>query len=135
MKKIYLILVILSVLGSCKKLDDAAPTPRNTFIRFYEKPANYFGRAAEATGNGYILGGETIDGFNTTGYITFVDERGSIIKELPPIDSSSVRAIRVVSDGYLIFGERIKVNTRAQQVSDVQKSRIQLIKLDKNGDM
>src|SRR6185295_7810774 len=103
MKQIYLILIILCVLGSCKTLDDATPTSRNTFIRFYEKPMNYFGTAVAATAEGFILGGQTIDGFNITGYITLVDEKGNIIKELPPLDSSSVKAIKVVSDGYLVF--------------------------------
>jgi hypothetical protein len=55
MKVLGTLLIILLCCWGCNNIEDASPSDRETFIRFYESGTSQFGVAAEIVEDGFIL--------------------------------------------------------------------------------
>lgn len=131
----YLELVAAVILlVSCSKLEDASPTNRSTFIHFYEKATNYNGVVAEPVSDGFIIVGNLSGTLEFSSIISKTDLSGRIIWEAE-IPNSTMRALKVTSNGYIILGDSIEVDPLAEQVTDIVKAKARLMKIDDSGNV
>jgi hypothetical protein len=129
-----LVILILFEFSSCKNIADVKPTERTTFIKIYEKGNYYAGMTAEPLSDGYLLGGNQIDGLKYSSSITKVDLKGNIVWE-KTIDGSSVLTTMPIADGYLVLGDGIQANDTAKNINDQIITQALLTKLDLNGNV
>lgn len=134
LKNCIIFSLALVVFNSCNNLEDVDLTERSTFIHFYEKSVNYKGVTAEQLADGYILAGNLENEVEFSSVITRTDLFGNVVWE-KIIPNSSVNAIKVIADGYLILGDSIQVDTEAAQVLDVITTKSRLIKMNLDGDI
>ncbi|HCM75172.1 MAG TPA: hypothetical protein DIS90_02235, partial [Cytophagales bacterium] len=134
LKNCIIFSLALVVFNSCNNLEDVDLTERSTFIHFYEKSVNYKGVTAEQLADGYILAGNLENEVEFSSVITRTDLFGNVVWE-KIIPNSSVSAIKVIADGYLILGDSIQVDTEAAQVLDVITTKSRLIKMNLDGDI
>lgn len=129
----YLFFTILPlVLFGCSNIEDAEPTNRKTFIHFYEKSINYIGVVSEPLEDGYLVAGNLENGTEYSGAISRTDLLGNVIWE-QIIPNSSISAIKIIDDGYLILGDSIQVDEEASQVLDIIITKSRLIKMNSDG--
>jgi hypothetical protein len=58
MRRSFIAIIIFSALAfSCKNLLDADPSPRSTFLKFYEGPYSIQANSVTATPGGFVIGG------------------------------------------------------------------------------
>jgi hypothetical protein len=102
-------------------------------MHFYGGVGNFQAVAAEPTADGFILVGDSLPTNDFGIVIIKMDPFGNQVwrKNIP---HGTASAIKLVSDGYFIIGDSIKVNQRRDiQVSDIFIRKSRLIKLDVNG--
>src|SRR6267154_6884635 len=127
-----LTLSVLFAFTACRKLDDAKPVERTTFMHFYGGIGNFQAVAAEPTADGFILVGDSLPTNDFGIVIIKLDQFGNQVwrRNIP---HGTASALKLVSDGYFIIGDSIKVNLRAAQVNDIVIRKSRLIKLDLTG--
>ncbi len=109
---------IVSILAvSCNDFGSAPATNRTTFIKIFEMGGDLSGQVCEVVSDGYLLGANYSYDTANWSVINKLDIHGNLIKQVE-IYGSSVNSIREVSDGYLIFGNRIQTNDTALNIND-----------------
>jgi hypothetical protein len=131
MKSFYIIGFTILCFISCKDIEDASPSDRKTFIRFFEKGSNYTGQMADVDDDGYIVAANLQEAQETSIVITKTDFSGNILWE-ETIENASVSSIKSISDGYLIFGDSIEIDPTAASLNDFTKTKAQLLKMNKD---
>ena len=133
----------MTVLLACTNLEDATPSNRTTFIKFYGGATSYTARLAQPDADGgFIIAGKVArpgaiveaDGqiLDTDIVVIKTDERGNKVWETL-VDMGSASALKIVADGYLIIGKGIEINRDASQVSEQVNTTARLIKMDFSG--
>ncbi|HTJ47983.1 MAG TPA: hypothetical protein VL443_00920 [Cyclobacteriaceae bacterium] len=123
---------------ACTNIEDAKPSERNTFIRFYEKAHNLYGIAAEPIENGYaILANETLANGNQNTILIRTDKTGERVADDLVLAGGSSKGMKVTSDGYYIIGDSIKLNLQSSDISvfDLVIYSARIFKLDLNGNV
>ena len=126
------LLLSLSLL-SCNNLEDASPDNRKSFYHAFGGSTNFYGKVVEIDGEGFIAGADSVASNGVNAIVIKTDKLGNPIWR-KMIKDASVNAIKVVTDGYLIFGDGIQYIDSVQQVDKV-KSKARLIKMDLNGNI
>jgi len=116
---------------SCKEIEDAPALERETFIQFFEKGDDYTGQMADLDDDGFIVAGNLQNNLKTSIVITKTDALGNIQWE-EIIENASVSSIKSISDGYLIFGDSIEIDSTALSLNDITKTKAQLLKMSKS---
>ncbi len=131
MKVTLAFFVLLLLVFSCKRFEDAVPTSRNTLIHFYGGRLSYEGvKAVEDQDGGYILIGNIhINDFVSDLVVIKTNALGQTSWQ-KVIPSSSASDIKVVSDGYIITGDSIEYQPNANQISEIVNTRARLLKMD-----
>jgi len=125
-------ILVSLVFTSCNNLEDVSPEQRTSFIHFYGGSNNFTGKAAEILDDGFLIAGDSVTASGTGIMLIKTDLFGSTVwRKL--IRGGQVNAIKLASDGYLIIGDSIQINTDAVQVNDIIKRKMRLIKVDLNG--
>lgn len=135
MKPYHFILFILTA-WACNNIEDAKPSGKNSFIRFYEGAVGHQGiMAIPDVDGGYVLTGN-IQRDNVISDIIVIkcDDAGNQIWQ-SVITNSSVSSIRLVSDGYLIVGDSIEYDPASSVISEIENTHARLIKMDFNGNI
>jgi len=134
-KSIRFVIIVSWLLVRCNNIEDAEPSNRDTFIFFYEKSSNFYGKVLEPIADGYLLGGElqqSADVFDVV--VSKVSAQGTLIAE-KRIPNMSINSLKSLSEGYLVLGYRIEVNDTSQNLNDRVIKSAQLIKLNENLEM
>lgn len=126
------IVIFILVLVGCGNLDETDLTKRITFIHFYEKSVTYKGVIAEPLTDGYLLAGNIETSDERSSIVTKTDFNGKLVWE-STIQNCSTKALKVVSDGYLILGDSIEIDNEATQVADREVTKLRLIKMSLDG--
>ena len=102
----------------CNNIEDAKPSERKTFIRFYEAAHNLYGVAAEPTkGGGFIiLGNETLANGNQNSILIQTDKNGEKTTADILLPGGYSKSLKVADDGYYIIGDSIKSNLQSNDV-------------------
>jgi hypothetical protein len=134
MNRALKLLILLTILvSSCNKLEDAEPDQRSSFIHFYGGSNNFSGVASERINDGYIIAGDSTTSTGSGIVLIKTDLFGKTVwRRL--IGGGKVNALKVVSDGYLVIGDSIQINLEAEQVNDIIKRKMRLIKISPDGD-
>jgi len=134
----YLFFVtLISFFYGCSNIEDAKPTERKTFIHFYEGTVGYNGvMATESSAqDGFIIVGNIQKNSQETDVIVLkTDPLGNLMWN-QIIPNSEVRFVKSLDDGYLIVGDRIDFNPDANQISEINNTDAQLIKMDLDGNI
>ncbi|HEY8935457.1 MAG TPA: hypothetical protein VIM65_09565 [Cyclobacteriaceae bacterium] len=122
----------------CKNIEDATPSQRNTFIRFYDGPHNLYGVTAEPIDNGFaILANETLANGNQNTILIRTDKNGERVADDVILAGGSAKGMKVTSDGYYIIGDSIKLNLQSSDISvfDLVIYSARIFKLGLNGNV
>src|SRR5258706_2574262 len=133
--KVHLLFFIVMVLlvVSCKKFEDAKPTSRTSLIHFYGGTLSYEGVKAEldADGGFIIIGNIHKSDFVSDLVVIKTNSQGQmLLQNIFP--SSSASDIKVTSYGYLIAGDSIEYQPNPDRISELVNTRARLIKMDFN---
>src|SRR5260221_8571029 len=131
MKIRLLFLLAAIVLLTCKKFEDASPTPRNSLIRFYGGSLSYQGvKAEQDQDGGYIVVGNIVkNDFVSDLVIIKTNSLGQKMWQ-KTIPNSSASDIKIVADGYLIAGDGIDYNPNPINITELVNTRARVIKMD-----
>lgn len=136
LRRINLITILLVLLLSCTRFDDAEMTRRRSFVHFYSSATDYFGTVAELDHDGgYILSGEVRkdDGVKDA-LIIKTDSRGRKMWE-KVIPKSIINSIIPWDNGYILAGDSIQSNPASAQVHELINSYARLILMNPDGDI
>ena len=124
MRKFILILIASSLVLTCKNLDNADPSPRNTFIKFYEGRFGITATAFEIVPDGFVMVGNIITISDTITVIIKTDKKGNSTQTFKEFPGGTGKAIKPIFNGgtltgYVVIGDSVKVNPFADQVANV----------------
>lgn len=136
LRRVNSVTMMLILLVSCTRFDDAEITERRSFVHFYSSATDYLGKVAELDRDGgYILGGEVRkDNGVTDALIIKTDSRGQKIWE-KVIPKSVVNSIKPWVNGYIMAGDSIQSNPSSAQVYELVNSYARLMLINPDGDM
>ncbi|QLH31732.1 MAG: hypothetical protein HWD62_04215 [Cyclobacteriaceae bacterium] len=143
MKRILLFTILLFFTITCSNLDGSEPSPRNTFLKFYQGPYSITASGMELTPDGYVVIGNMLveDNIRDTTYISAVvfktNTSGNRTLGFKEIQGGTGKAIRAIYNGnnitgYVMVGDRIIVNPLEPLVANVSISSLRGAVLDPN---
>lgn len=137
MRKALLPLFILITALGCTNLEDAEPSARKTFIKFFNGAYNLTATAVERIPGGYVLLGNMQ--VNDTTVVTIVietDENGNQIGEPHSFRGGTGNAIKPFFngagqvEGYVIVGDSIKIDPFAEQAANTVISSMRVLQVN-----
>ncbi|MBL7853832.1 MAG: hypothetical protein JNL17_05515 [Cyclobacteriaceae bacterium] len=138
MKTLFYFLAFVLVLVACTNLEDAKPTKRATFIRFYEAPYNMRATSLEVTGNGFIILGN-LDvaniGIETATALVEANAEGDQVGTLYTYEGGTGKNVKSVKfangqSGYVIIGDSTNLDPFAEQAANVAISSLRMLVLN-----
>lgn len=138
-----LIIVLSLAVVTCKNIDNADPSPRSTFIRFFEEAYGTTATSLEIIPDGYvILGNATVidkvtDQSFTQTVVIQTDKNGNRMGEPFETKGGTGNAIKPLItngavSGYVIVGDSIYLDPLAEQAANVTVSSLRVLFLDAN---
>jgi hypothetical protein len=138
-----IILIFAAFTFSCKNLLDADPSPRSTFLKFYEGPYSIVANSVAATPDGFVIAGSmlvpsiTNGTINTETVIITTDKRGNRVGEIVRIKGNSGKIIKAIVQngsvsGYIVAGDSIVIDLAAEQSANVTVTSMKAMLLDQN---
>lgn len=127
-KSLLVILTVSCITITCKNIDTADPSPRSTFIKFFEGPRSTQATAVERIPGGYVILANTIgsssDASNVQTALIETDENGNRIGDFHLFNNITSKSFKaVVSNGavsgYIIVGDSIYTDPLAEQAANV----------------
>jgi hypothetical protein len=136
MKTRFSIIALLGVCA-CANVEDATPSERKTFIRFYEAPHNVAGITAEPVDDGFvILASEaTGSGANagTNGLLIRTDKNGAETGARVVLPRLLPTALKRGPTAYWVTGDRVQINSESPNVFDFSISSAMLYRISLTG--
>jgi hypothetical protein len=139
MKRFFILIVLIAT--GCSNLQDAKPEQRNSFIYFYPNKLNSISNASTLDQDGGVVmvgyrSASLTDLTSPTMVMIKTDARGKIVwqREDYP-DSLYGKAIKAVSDGYLVAADRIKVSLDSVTNATTTTFSINFFKMDLLGNI
>lgn len=130
--------IILLFIGfACTNLEDAHPGKRNTFIKIFNGISGIEGAAIELTNDGFIiLGNMPVSRDSVLTVVFTTDLQGNLKQGIKYFSGGSGRSIKKLPDnqGYIIGGEKIKLNPSATSTDNIEISSSRLLHLNNNLD-
>lgn len=132
-------LILFSILAfsitTCNNLEDASPSQRNTFVKFFEGPYSITASEVEVIPTGYvILGNMTVilsDTVFTEAVLIETDEKGNRVGEIHPFPGATGKAFKYIDNGsflgYVIVGDSIYIDPQAEQAANVTVSSMRIL--------
>jgi hypothetical protein len=132
------LLYFLLLLSACTSMENAELTERATFIKTYSGIRGIEAAAAEITPDGFIvLGNMTIARDSVLTVVFKTDKRGNRTTPIHYYQGGSGNAIKALpnNQGYLIVGERIKVNPQDPETSNIDIYEARMLHINNNLDV
>ncbi|MBX2967034.1 MAG: hypothetical protein KF845_12890 [Cyclobacteriaceae bacterium] len=131
-------LFFLLLISACTSMENAELTTRATFIKTYSGIRGIEAAAAELTPDGFIvLGNMTITRDSVLTVVFKTDKRGNRTTPIQYFPGGSGNAIKALPDnqGYLVVGERIKVNPQDPETSNIDIYEARMLHVNNNLDV
>lgn len=128
-------LYVLLLLSACTSMENAELAERSTFIKTFSGIRGMEAAAAEITPDGFIvLGNMTIARDSVLTVVFKTDKRGNRITPIHYYQGGSGNAIKALpnNQGYLIVGERIKVNPQDPETSNIDIYEARMLHINNN---
>jgi hypothetical protein len=144
MRRSYIaILFLAGLIFSCKNLLDADPSPRTTFLKFYEGPYSIQANSIAATPDGFVIAGSMLVPGSSNGSITTetviisTDKKGNRVGDIVRIKGNSGKIIKAIVQngsvsGYIVAGDSIVIDLAAEQSANVTVTSMKALLLDQN---
>lgn len=121
MIKVFTTILFCAVCWGCANIEDATPSKRKTFIRFYESAISEFGVSAEAHNNGFVLVSYEIKNQIHNTIIRITDASGNErTSERIVIPHFKANALKISSDAYYLAGDQIELNPSSENLFDLR---------------
>ncbi len=141
MRALYLFIFCVSLLFSCKNLDNADPSPRSTFIKFYEGPYSITASSIEKIPDGFVILGNMLvtdkanDSTYTETVIIKTDIKGNKVGEIHRFSGGTGKVIKPVLSGgnvagYIVIGDSILIQPSAEQAANLLISSLRVLFLN-----
>lgn len=141
MRKVLLPLFILTIVVGCSNLEDADPSERKTFIKFFNGAYTLSATSVESISGGYVvLGNMEISDTETVTIVIETDENGIQVGEIHTFAGGTGKAIKPFFNstgelqGYVVVGDSIKIDPFAEQAANTEISSLRVVQLDQNFD-
>jgi hypothetical protein len=141
MRKVLLPLFIVSVFIRCTNLEDAEPSERKTFIKFFNGAHSLSATSLESVPNGYVvLGNMQVSDTDVVTIVIETDENGVQIGEPHTLAGGTGNGIKPFFNaggnplGYVIVGDSIKIDPFAEQAANTVIASLRVVQLDLNFD-
>lgn len=141
MRKVLLPLFILGLVFGCSNLEDAEPSKRKTFIKFFNGAYTLTATSVESIPGGYVvLGNMQVNDTLVVTVVIETDENGNQIGEPHRFPGGTGKAIKpIISgtgavDGYVIVGDSIKIDPLAEQAANTEIASLRVLQLNANLD-
>lgn len=141
MRKVLLPLFFLSVVIGCSNLEDADPSDRRTFIKFFNGAYNLSATSVESIPGGYVvLGNMQVNDTLVVTVVIETDDNGNQVGDPHRFPGGTGKAIKpVISgtgtvDGYVIVGDSIKIDPFAEQAANTEIASLRVLQLNANLD-
>ena len=141
MRKVLLTLFIITVIAGCSNLEDADPSERKTFIKFFNGAYTLTATSAERVPGGYVvLGNMQTSDTEVVTVVIQTDENGVQIGEPHTIPGGTGKAIKPFFNtggdlqGYVVVGDSIKIDPFAEQAANTLIASLRVVQLDQNFD-
>lgn len=141
MRKVLLPLFIISAFVSCKNLEDAEPSERKTFIKFFNGAYMLSATSVEIIPNGYaVLGNMQVNDSDVVTVVIETDENGVQIGAPHTIAGGTGKGIKPFFStggdllGYVVVGDSIKIDPFAEQAANTVIASLRVVQLDLNFD-
>lgn len=141
MRKVLLPLLILTCIAGCTNLEDADPSDRKTFIKFFNGAYALTATSVEITSDGYIvLGNMQVSNTEVVTVVIETDKNGVQIGEPHIIPGGTGNAIKPFFNtggelqGYVMVGDVINIDPLAEQAANTVIASLRAVKLDQNFD-
>lgn len=135
MKTHHFLIGALACCWACNNIEDATPSERKSFIRFYEQAGNLRGIAAEETTDGFIILAAEQEENTINGLVIRTDRHGNeIASERVILADFTPKALKVSADGYYVTGDRIQFNPASENLFDLTVTSAMLYRITLNGD-
>lgn len=131
-------LYVALLLSACTSMENAELTERSTFIKTFSGIRGVEAAAAEITPDGFIvLGNMTISRDSVLTVVFKTDKRGNRTTPIQYYQGGSGNAIKALpnNQGYLIVGERIKVNPQDPETSNIDVYEARMLHINNNLDV
>lgn len=138
MRKILLCVFLLVSFAGCNNLEDATPSDRDTFIKFFNGPHDLTGTSLEIIPGGYIiLGNLQVNDTLVKTVVIQTDDNGNRVGDFNYYEGGTGNAIKPLMNsgavtGYVIIGDSIKVDPFADQAGNIIISSLRILRLDEN---
>jgi len=138
-KSLLPILALSCIVFTCKNIETADPSPRSTFIKFYEGSKTMEAAAVEKIPGGFVILANTISSSTDESIIQTVlietDENGNRKGDFHLYDNITGKSFKaIVSNGsvsgYIIVGDSIYINPLEQQAANVLISSMSVMVLN-----
>lgn len=141
MRKVLLPLLILTCIAGCTNLEDADPSDRKTFIKFFNGAYALTATSVEIKSDGYIvLGNMQVSNTEVVTVVIETDKNGVQIGEPHIIPGGTGKAIKPFFNtggelqGYVMVGDVINIDPLAEQAANTVIASLRAVKLDQNFD-
>lgn len=136
MRKVLLPFFILTLLVGCSNLEDADPSERKTFIKFFNGAYTLTAASVESIPGGYIvLGNMQVSATEVVTILIETDENGDQIGEPHTFPGGTGNAIKPFFDdnnqleGYVIVGDSIKIDPETSQGANTVIASMRVIRV------
>lgn len=135
MKTHHILIGILACCWACNNIEDATPSERNSFIRFYEAAKNIRGISAEQTSDGFIILASEEDNNRVNAVLIHTDRNGNEIpSDRVVLPNFSPKALKAGANGYYVTGDRIQFNPASENLFDLTVTSAMLYRITFSGD-
>lgn len=136
MRKVLLLLFIVSIVSGCSNLEDADPSERKTFIKFFNGAYTLSATSVESIPSGYlILGNMRINNTEVVTVIIETDKNGVQIGEAHTISGGTGKSIKPFYNvggtvqGYVVVGDSIHIDPLAQDGANNEIASLRVVKI------
>lgn len=140
---IFLICVASIAWVTCNNITDADPSPRKTFIKFYEGVYPIIASSLAEIPTGYVILGNALVSTSDTVYYESVmietDKDGNQVGDFHPLKGGTGKAFQPIINngvvsGFIIVGDKIATDPQAEQAANVIVSSLRLFAVDSDYD-
>jgi hypothetical protein len=131
-----IIFIAFIAVVSCNNITDADPSPRKTFVKFYEGPFPITATSVAEIPTGYvILGNALVTEIDTTFFESVLietDKDGNQVGDFHPLEGGTGKSFQPIIDngtvsGYIVVGDNIFTDPQAPQAANVIVSSLRVV--------
>lgn len=140
MRKSILSIIGLAIISvTCKNLDSAEPSPRSTFIKFFEGPYSMTAAAIEKVPGGYVILANMVssdpDSTLTQTLLIETDEQGLRVGEYHKYNNVVGKSFKPIISGetvnnFIIVGDSVIIDPNVDQAANVSISSLAVLLLN-----